>query len=88
MHNKILVYHGSDHIIHTPVYLGGKELNEYEFSTDWYFFGGDNVMNSKDSRYIGLVPEDYIIGIVTRILFSKNPDEDSIKWNRFMKRTE
>ena len=70
------------------VYLGGKELNEYEFSTDWYFFGGDNVMNSKDSRYIGLVPEDYIIGIVTRILFSKNPDEDSIKWNRFMKRTE
>ena len=32
MHNnrkKILVYHGSDHIIHTPVYLGGKDDNDY-----------------------------------------------------------
>lgn len=31
MHNikKIQVYHGSDHIIQTPVYLGGKEDNDY-----------------------------------------------------------
>lgn len=32
MHNnrkKIMVYHGSDHIIHTPVYLGGKDDNDY-----------------------------------------------------------
>lgn len=31
MHNtkKILVYHGSDHIIHTPVYLGGRDDNDY-----------------------------------------------------------
>lgn len=27
--NKILVYHGSDHIIHTPAYLGGKDDNDY-----------------------------------------------------------
>ena len=27
--NKILVYHGSDHIIHTPVYLGGRDDNDY-----------------------------------------------------------
>ena len=26
---KILVYHGSDHIIHTPIYLGGKDDNDY-----------------------------------------------------------
>ena len=25
----ILVYHGSDHIIHTPIYLGGKDDNDY-----------------------------------------------------------
>ena len=31
MHNikKIQVYHGSDHIIQTPVYLGGKDDNDY-----------------------------------------------------------
>ena len=31
MHNikKILVYHGSDHIIQTPVYLGGRDDNDY-----------------------------------------------------------
>ena len=32
----------------------------------WYFLGGDNVLNSRDSRYFGLVPEDYIVGIVIR----------------------
>ena len=46
------------------VFLGGKPLDEYEFRTDWYFFGGDNVLDSRDSRYFGLVPEEYIVGIV------------------------
>lgn len=34
------------------------------FKYNWYFFGGDNVLNSRDSRYIGLVPESFIVGIV------------------------
>jgi signal peptidase I len=38
----------------------------YEFKSNWYFFGGDNVLNSRDSRYFGLVPEDYIIGVVCK----------------------
>lgn len=37
---------------------------EYTFREDYYFFAGDNVANSKDSRYDGFVPEKYIIGIV------------------------
>ena len=37
---------------------------EYVFRDDYYFFAGDNVADSKDSRYIGFVPEDFIIGIV------------------------
>lgn len=37
---------------------------EYAFRDDYYFFAGDNVTDSKDSRYIGFVPEDFIIGIV------------------------
>lgn len=45
--------------------LSGDELKSYEFRTNWYFFGGDNVLNSRDSRYFGLVPEEYIIGVVS-----------------------
>lgn len=70
------------------VYLGGRHITEYEFSSDWYFFGGDNVLNSKDSRYVGLVPEDYIVGIAARILFSRDPYTGIFDWQRFMKRID
>lgn len=48
------------------VFLDGKILREYEFKGNWYFLGGDNVLDSRDSRYFGLVPEEYIVGIVIR----------------------
>lgn len=51
------------------VYLGGQQADTYRFAGNWYFFGGDNVLNSKDSRYIGLVPEDYIVGITTHVVW-------------------
>lgn len=46
------------------VYLGDEPVDRYTFTSDWYFLGGDNVLNSKDSRYIGLFPESYIVGVV------------------------
>lgn len=46
------------------VYFGDTLLTSYIFSSNWYFFGGDNVLNSQDSRYLGLIPEEYIIGLV------------------------
>lgn len=36
----------------------------YTFRKNWYFMGGDYVFNSRDSRYFGLIPEDYIVGRV------------------------
>lgn len=44
--------------------LGDKVVTEYTFCHDYYFLAGDNVLASNDSRYFGLVPDDYIIGIV------------------------
>ena len=41
---------------------------EYEFAQDYYFFAGDNVIDSKDSRYIGFVPLSFVIGIVNNVL--------------------
>lgn len=48
------------------VTLDGNPVSEYVFGSNWYFLGGDNVLNSRDSRYIGLFPEEYIVGIVDR----------------------
>ena len=38
----------------------------YTFRQDWYFFVGDNVTNSRDSRFFGFVPADFVIGIVPK----------------------
>lgn len=48
------------------VWLGDEQIDKYVFKENWYFFGGDNVLNSKDSRFFGCVPEDFIVGIVFR----------------------
>jgi len=44
---------------------------------------GDHRYDSKDSRYIGPVPENRIIGKTRRILFS---NEDGIKYRRILKK--
>ncbi|MCF0164730.1 MAG: signal peptidase I [Bacteroidales bacterium] len=51
-------------IVGEKAYIEGIEITHYTFAGNWYFLGGDNVLNSQDSRYIGLMPEEYIIGIV------------------------
>ncbi len=46
--------------------LDGQPVDEYTFRKDWYFFVGDNVPDSRDSRYLGFVPEEFVVGIVSR----------------------
>lgn len=50
------------------VSINGKPFTRHVFLHNYYFMAGDNVLDSYDSRYWGLVPEDYIIGIVSCIL--------------------
>ena len=45
-------------------YHNNEELTEYNFKEDYCYFVGDNVLNSRDDRYFGLVPQLYVIGIV------------------------
>lgn len=54
------------------VYADGDKLGRHEFTHDYYFLAGDNVMDSNDSRYWGLVPEDYIVGVVGYIFHQDN----------------
>lgn len=44
--------------------IDGSPLTKYTFRSNWFFMAGDNLTNSRDSRYYGPVPEDFIVGIV------------------------
>ena len=70
------------------VCLGDSLIHTYCFKENYYFMGGDNLDNSNDSRYWGLVPEPYIVGVTTRVWKSVVPQSKKIRWNRIMKKIE
>lgn len=45
---------------------------------------GDNGEDSQDSRYWGLLPEEYIVGKAWLIWKSIDPYTNQIRWKRFM----
>ena len=63
----------------------GKPLTTHRFKHNYYFMAGDNVSDSNDSRYWGLVPEEYIIGRVCRIIYSEDKETKEIRWHRILK---
>lgn len=67
------------------VWLAGKPIKKYVFKLNYYFMSGDNVFNSYDSRYWGLLPEDHIIGKVSFIWKSENEYTGKFRWERFFK---
>lgn len=67
------------------IFLGDQEINGYYFQKNYYFMGGDRVEDSEDSRYWGLVPEEFIVGRALLILKSID-NEGNYRWNRFLKR--
>ena len=44
--------------------LGDQPITAYTFQKSYYFVSGDKMENSRDSRYWGVVPEEYIVGRV------------------------
>lgn len=50
------------------VYADGQPIDRHTWQHNYYFMAGDNVCASNDSRYWGLVPEEYIVGIVSLII--------------------
>ena len=70
------------------VCLGDSLIRTYCFKENYYFMAGDNLDNSNDSRYWGLVPEPYIVGVATRVWKSVAPQSEKIRWNRIMKKIE
>lgn len=65
--------------------LDGKYIENYTFQGNYYFMAGDNVLESTDSRSWGLVPEEYIVGVVKIICYSMNKTTDKVRWDRMLK---
>lgn len=66
----------------------GRVLRVHQFQHDYYFMGGDNVCDSNDSRYWGLVPAEYIIGVSHRVLYARDPHTGRLRRHRIMKDLE
>ena len=62
--------------------INGKEFTSHTFSHNYYFMAGDNVCDSNDSRYWGLVPEEYIVGVVRCVSYSLNKTDGELNKDR------
>ena len=70
------------------ILLGDSLIHTYCFKENYYFMAGDRVTSSRDSRYWGLLPEPYIVGVATRIWKSVDKETGKIRWDRVMKTIE
>ena len=88
LYKKIIKYETKKNLRYKggKVYLDGNEINSYRFTSNYYFMCGDNYSNSKDSRYWGLLPEKFIMGVVNRILYSTDRYTGEFRFNRFFKK--
>ena len=50
------------------VFANNSRFITHQFKHNYYYICGDYSLDSFDSRYWGFVPEEYIIGIVTKII--------------------
>ena len=67
-------------------YMGNKRMISYCFKKNYYFVSGDKMENSKDSRYWGLLPEEFIVGKAWLVCKSVDTSTGSFRWERFLKR--
>lgn len=85
----ISIYENNDlDIDDEDILINKKICRQYTFQKNYYYVLGDNRHSSKDSRYWGFVPEDYIIGKAGRIFFSIDNDNEKtkIRWKRIFKK--
>ncbi|MFY0631711.1 MAG: signal peptidase I [Flavobacteriaceae bacterium] len=64
-------------------FLDGKKVENYTFKKDYIFVLGDNRKNSRDSRYLGFIPVESIVGKVQCVLYSNY--NGSFNWSRLFK---
>ncbi|MFO7617744.1 MAG: signal peptidase I [Bacteroidales bacterium] len=61
------------------VKMNGRPIDKYTFKKDYYFVLDDNRDHPNDSRIIGYIPADHIIGVVNRIACSHQGRYDYLR---------
>lgn len=62
--------------------IDGKAFTSHTFCHDYYFMAGDNVCDSNDSRYWGLVPEEYVVGVARFVSYSLDKNQGTLNRER------
>lgn len=70
------------------IYFDEKKIDSYVFKKDYYFMAGDAVYDSNDSRFWGLLPDDFIVGKALFIWKSVDPETNKFRFNRFFMEVE
>lgn len=88
LYKKLIAWEQNAEVIYSDsvLYINGQAMNDYTFRKNYYFVAGDKGENSQDSRYWGLLPEEYIVGKAFMVWKSVDPYTGKWKWDRFMKR--
>ncbi len=71
---------------HGNAIINGTKADNYTFTKDYLFLMGDNRKASFDSRFLGFIDKNKVIGKVERVIFSKY--QDTFHWNRLFKKVD
>ena len=77
--------HDTGRIEGNKVFLNENLIQKYEFKKNYFFMAGDRILDSQDSRYWGLLPEEYIVGKAWIVWKSIDKYSGAFRWNRFLK---
>lgn len=74
-YNHIINTHEGLHavIIADSLCVSGHFVSSYRFKHDYYWMSSANTANLSDSRTFGFVPDDYLIGRLSRVVYSLDP---------------
>ena len=70
------------------LFLDSETLFSYTFAQNYFFMAGDCVSGSMDSRYWGLLPEDFVVGKVALVWKSEDLETGKFRRERFLKRIQ
>lgn len=70
------------------ILLNNSQITSYRFLKNYYFVAGDRIEDSQDSRYWGLLPDEFITGKAVLIWKSMDSQTKEIQWNRIFRRID
>ncbi|MDH6391156.1 signal peptidase I [Parabacteroides sp. PFB2-12] len=84
LYHKLIAWEQAGEVAYrdSTVFLNNSPLESYTFQKNYYFMAGDKGENSQDSRYWGLLPEEYIVGKAWIIWKAKDPYTGKVRWKR------